>query len=55
MNVVERNSFARSWCCSHTGGKQAYVFLRFATQEKMYNYVQVSREKWGYVVKRRIT
>ena len=30
---------------SHTGGKQAYGFLRFDTQEKMYNYVQVSREK----------
>ena len=35
--------------------KQAYGFLRFATQEKMYNYVQVSREKWGYVDKRRTT
>ena len=29
-------------------------FLRFVTQEKMNNYVQVSR-KWGYVDKRRTT
>ena len=40
---------------SHTGGKQDYGLLRFATQKKMYNYVQVSREKWGYVDKGRTT